>query len=77
MFKTITPKNRAEKTDSHLKVIPCILLTTSESDDDVQKAYSLGANSFLNKPFGVDSMLKLFKAINSYWLESAILPIVN
>jgi CheY-like chemotaxis protein len=62
------------KSDMHLKLIPCLLLSTSRSNDDIQKAYALGANSFLCKPFDFNSMVKLFQSINTFWIESADLP---
>jgi chemotaxis family two-component system response regulator Rcp1 len=65
------------KSEESWKLLPCILLTTSNADEDVQKAYSLGANSFITKPFDLDSMLSLFESIKSYWLEKNKLPKLN
>lgn len=57
-----------------LKVMPCILFTTSQSEEDVQKGYDLGANSFLTKPIDFNSMIELFKSIKEYWLTNTVLP---
>jgi CheY-like chemotaxis protein len=62
------------KNDPKLKLIPCIMLTTSQSEEDIKKAYDLGANSFLTKPFELESMLELFKSIKSHWIDNSELP---
>lgn len=65
------------KSDDTLKLIPCIMLTTSEAQEDLKKGCELGANLVITKPFGFDSMVKLFESINSYWLKNISLPNVN
>jgi len=62
------------KNDPKLKLIPCIVLTTSQSEEDITKAYELGANSFFTKPFELNSMLELFKSIKSHWIDNTKLP---
>lgn len=47
--------------------IPVIVLTSSQSEDDMNKAYEFGANSYLVKPISSDAQLDMVKAIQEYW----------
>lgn len=49
--------------------IPVVILTTSANSDDIIKAYQLGANSFVTKPYNSQSFRKLAKSIQSYWFS--------
>jgi len=51
-----------------LKRLPIILLTSSNQSPDINRAYELGANSYLVKPAGFDSLLDLVKNLDMYWL---------
>ena len=62
------------KADPRLKRIPVIIMTTSGNEDDVMTAYDLNANAFVRKPLGVENFLELIRAIEAFWLRSAILP---
>ncbi len=50
------------------KKLPVIVLTTSNEQVDVEKAYDLGANSYLVKPSGPAELLTMVKALKEYWL---------
>jgi CheY-like chemotaxis protein len=50
---------------SRLRVV---VLTTSEDWRDINRAYQLGANSFLVKPVNMDEFFRLTQAIKGYWL---------
>jgi CheY-like chemotaxis protein len=54
--------------------LPVVVLTVSAQDDDIDKAYHLGANSYLVKPFNIDEFKALVKSINSYWVLLAQKP---
>lgn len=54
--------------DTALHLLATIVLTTSGEAKDIEKAYELGANSFLIKPSGSDKLLDLVKALKQYWL---------
>ena len=62
------------KADPQLRRIPVIILTTSCAHDDFLAAYDLNANAFVRKPMGVDSFVELVRAIDAFWLRSAVLP---
>ena len=51
-----------------LKRLPIVVLTSSNQSPDINRAYELGANSYLVKPAGFDSLLELVKNLDVYWL---------
>jgi CheY-like chemotaxis protein len=57
------------KEDEHLKTIPVVVLTTSEAEKDVAKAYYNHANSYLVKPVGFDEFKRLMDDLGFYWLS--------
>jgi len=62
------------KTDPDLKSIPVIILTTSKSEEDILKTYSLGVNCFISKPVTFKDMIDVTKSIGKYWFEIVELP---
>jgi len=62
------------KADDHLKTIPTVILTTSESEADIARSYQLQANCYLSKPVQLDNFEALVKSINDFWLTKAKLP---
>jgi two-component system response regulator len=60
--------------DQSLKLIPVVIFTSSESQDDIRRAYELGANCYVTKPVDLDEMDKVVKAINHFWISIAKLP---
>ena len=59
---------RAIKEDENLKTIPVVVLTTSEAEKDVARAYYNHANSYLVKPVGFEEFKKLMDDLGFYWL---------
>lgn len=51
-----------------LKRLPIVVLTSSKESIDINRAYDLGANSYLVKPVGFDSLLELVKSLEVYWM---------
>jgi CheY-like chemotaxis protein len=62
------------KEDDHLKMIPTLILTTSDSEDDITKCYQLQANCYLSKPVRLESFESLVRCINDFWLTRVKLP---
>ena len=60
---------KAIKEDERLKSIPVVVLTTSEAEKDVAKAYYHHANSYLVKPVGFDEFKQLMDDLGFYWLS--------
>lgn len=57
-----------------LKSIPVVILTTSASEADILRSYSLHANCYITKPVGLDGFLEVVKSIDSFWLSVVKLP---
>lgn len=62
------------KKDQSLKIIPTIILTTSDAESDVLISYQLQANCYLRKPAHWDAFDNLVRSINAFWLTRAKLP---
>lgn len=59
---------RIVKDDPSLQSIPIIILTTSDAESDIARAYSCKANSYLVKPVDFYKFADLLKTIGYYWL---------
>jgi CheY-like chemotaxis protein len=68
---------KAIKADENLKSIPVIVLTTSEAEKDVAKAYYNHANSYLVKPVGFEEFKRLMDNLGFYWLGWNVNPHPN
>jgi chemotaxis family two-component system response regulator Rcp1 len=62
------------KKDPMLKHIPVIILTTSEAEQDILKAYDLHANCYITKPVNLDQFLTVVRSIENFWLTIVKLP---
>jgi len=62
------------KSNPRLRRIPVVVLTTSNADTDIERAYDLGANSFICKPVTFDSLVSIMRTIAQYWLVTTKLP---
>lgn len=62
------------KACDQLKIIPTVILTSSESDSDVWSAYSNHANSFLVKPMEYKNYTQLMQELGLYWLSCNTSP---
>ena len=56
------------------RALPVIVLTDSYFGADIQRAYALGANSFLTKPDEYQELLAAASHIGNYWLRRNVLP---
>jgi len=52
-----------------LRRVPVVMLTSSRQSDDVNRAYDLGANSYLVKPVEFDGLQEMLGTINTYWID--------
>ena len=48
---------------------PVVVLTSSNQQNDIKRAYDDGANSYLVKPVGRDALIEMVRSLNSYWIE--------
>lgn len=68
---------RRVKADEHLRRIPVIILSTSESDTDIKIAYQNYANSYIVKPVDFDKMKIMLETIATYWVRWNNYPLDN
>ena len=59
---------RIIKLDPDLRAIPVVVLTTSDAEPDIARAYQLHANSYLTKPVEFDALSRLLKDLGFYGL---------
>lgn len=62
------------KADPSLRSIPIVVLTTSQSEEDVQQSYNVGVNAFVTKPVTFAGLSEALKVIGSFWFELVKLP---
>ena len=62
------------KADPNLRGIPVIILTTSKAEEDMLRAYDLGAASYITKPVNFDKLVELMRSLGRYWVEFVELP---
>jgi CheY-like chemotaxis protein len=62
------------KSDSDLRSIPIVVLTTSKQEEDILRSYDVGANSYVTKPVTFKGLVDVMKTLGRYWLEIVELP---
>lgn len=62
------------KEDAQLRLIPVVVLTTSEAETDIVKSYELRANCYITKPVEFDKFIDIVRMIESFWLALVKLP---
>jgi len=64
----------AMKQDDTLRAIPVVILTTSQAEEDVLRAYNLNANCYVTKPVDFDQFMRIVRTIEDFWLNVVTLP---
>jgi len=64
----------AMKQDPALRAIPVVILTTSQAEEDVLRAYNLNANCYVTKPVDFDQFMRIVRTIEEFWLNVVTLP---
>ena len=62
------------KGDEALHSIPVVVLTTSQSDEDILRSYQLHANAYVTKPVDFDQFIKVVRQIDDFFLTVVKLP---
>jgi two-component system, chemotaxis family, response regulator Rcp1 len=62
------------KADEALKLIPVVVLTTSEAEQDILRSYELHANCYVTKPVDLEKFISIVRAIEDFWLAVVKLP---
>ncbi len=62
------------KADLVLRRIPVVVLTSSQADEDIIKAYELHANCYVTKPVGLEQFIAAVQSIQEFWFTIVKLP---
>lgn len=63
------------KEDQKLRLIPVVILTSSNEETDILRGYKLGANSYVVKPVEFPNFVKAIKELGSFWAILNEVPI--
>jgi CheY-like chemotaxis protein len=63
------------KKDARLKMIPVIVVTTSESGPDIAESFRLGAAGYMVKPVAYQKLVEIITTIERYWSLSELPPV--
>ena len=62
------------KSDAELKRLPVIVLTTSDTDEDIIRSYDLGVNCYVQKPVGMAEFIRIVQVLEDFWFTIVKLP---
>ncbi|MFK8182680.1 MAG: response regulator [Phormidesmis sp.] len=62
------------KDDPRLKRLPVIVLTTSDTEEDIVRSYNLGVNCYVQKPVGMEEFIRIVKVLEDFWFTIVKLP---
>jgi CheY-like chemotaxis protein len=62
------------KADPELRVIPVVVLTTSEAEEDILRSYALHANAYVSKPVDFDRFIDVIRQIDDFFVTVVKLP---
>jgi CheY-like chemotaxis protein len=62
------------KADPDLQMIPVVILTTSQAEQDIIRSYKLHANCYITKPVNFERFLEVVQSIENFWLTIVALP---
>lgn len=62
------------KKNATLRKIPVVVLTTSKAETDINHAYDLGVNSYIQKPVRFSEFVETIKVLSHYWFHIVKLP---
>ncbi len=62
------------KEDPELRLVPVVVLTTSEAERDLVRTYDLHANAYVVKPIDLNRFIEVVQAIEDFWFAIVKLP---
>jgi CheY-like chemotaxis protein len=62
------------KQDPVLRVIPVVILTTSQAEEDILRSYSLHANAYVSKPVDFERFMDVIRQIDNFFVTVVQLP---
>jgi two-component system response regulator len=60
---------RQMRADEHTRLLPVVILTTSDEEKDRLRSYDLGANSYVRKPVNFETFMEAVRQLGLYWLD--------
>ncbi|MBG0776738.1 MAG: response regulator [Desulfovibrionaceae bacterium] len=64
----------AVKADPDLRSIPVVVLTTSDAQEDIERAYNSHVNCYITKPVDFEQFIKVVRSIEDFWFTVVKLP---
>lgn len=65
---------RQLRSHSKTRLLPVVVLTSSNEERDIIESYSLGANSYVRKPVGFEEFMQAVGQLGLYWILVNELP---
>ena len=62
------------KDNPDLKLIPVVMLTTSDQEKDIIDSYQLGVNSYISKPVRINDFVEAISKLEEFWFSLSLLP---
>jgi CheY-like chemotaxis protein len=62
------------KADERTRAVPIIVLSSSDAERDVKRAYESHANCYVRKPVDLESFFSVVEVIEKFWIDTAVLP---
>lgn len=62
------------KSNPLFRLIPIVILTVSQSDQDVLRSYDMQANAYVTKPLDLDQFIEVIRSIENFWFTIVKLP---
>lgn len=62
------------KADPNLMNIPVVVLTSSQAEQDILRAYQLHANCYITKPVDLEQFIHVVQSIENFWFTIVKLP---
>jgi CheY-like chemotaxis protein len=62
------------KADPQLRLIPVVILTTSQAEEDIIRSYALHANAYVSKPVDFERFIEVIQQIDSFFITVVKLP---
>lgn len=57
-----------------LKIIPVVMLTTSDQEKDIVDSYNLGVNAYISKPVRINDFIDVISKLEEFWFTLSLLP---
>jgi CheY-like chemotaxis protein len=64
------------KRDPDLLLIPTVMLTTSQAEEDILRSYELHANAYVSKPVDFEHFIEAIRQIDDFFLTLVKLPVL-